>query len=174
MNPVSETGGNGSVAWHFALSNVEINNIISGAPLVQDYTIALNDGHAGITTQNVSVAVGSAGADILSAGHAADVLIGAGGNDNFAFSSTSVGNEAIVDFTHGSDLLQISVAGCRFHRPWSGGQRSGRGDQRRLHRRDNERNDERRLHLRYHHSFVVLGCEWRVGATRFCLPICRM
>src|SRR5882672_12654561 len=45
---------------------------------------------------------------------APDVLIGAGGNDNFAFSSTSVGNETIVDFTHGSDHLQISVAGAGF------------------------------------------------------------
>jgi hypothetical protein len=43
-----------------------------------------------------------------------DVLIGAGGNDNFAFSSTSVGNETIVDFTHGADHLQISVAGAGF------------------------------------------------------------
>jgi Ca2+-binding RTX toxin-like protein len=43
-----------------------------------------------------------------------DVLIGAGGNDNFAFSSASVGNETIVDFTYGADLLQISVAGAGF------------------------------------------------------------
>ena len=114
LDPVSETGGNGSVAWHFALTNVEINNIAIGVPLVQNYTIAVNDGHAGITTQTVSVSVGSSGADTLNAGHAADVLIGAGGNDNFAFGSTSVGNETIVDFTHGADLLQISVAGAGF------------------------------------------------------------
>jgi VCBS repeat-containing protein len=114
LDPVSETGGNGSVAWHFALTNVEINNIAIGVPLVQNYTIAVNDGHAGITTQTVSVSVGSSGTDTLNAGHAADVLIGAGGSDNFAFSSTSVGNETIVDFTHGADLLQISVAGAGF------------------------------------------------------------
>ena len=114
LDPVSEAGGSGSVAWHFALTNVEINNIAIGVPLVQNYTIAVNDGHMGISTQTVSVSVGSAGSDILSAGHAADVLIGAGGNDTFAFSSTSVGSETIVDFTHGVDILQISVAGAGF------------------------------------------------------------
>ena len=108
LDPVSESNNAGSVAWHFSLTTTEINAITTGAPLVQSYDITINDGHpGGQAMQTVSVMVGSAGNDMLTANHGVDVMIGGGGNDTFVFNS-HIGQQTIVDFQPAADKIDIS------------------------------------------------------------------
>ena len=108
LDPVSELNNAGSVAWHFSLTTTEINAITTGAPLVQSYDITVDDGHpGGQVTQTVSVMVGSAGNDTLTANHGVDVMIGGGGNDTFVFNA-HIGQQTIVDFQPGADKVDIS------------------------------------------------------------------
>jgi hypothetical protein len=108
LDPVAESNGAGSVAWHFAMTASEINAIPIGTPLVQSYVISISDGHpGGQATQAVSVMVGSAGSDVIHADQAVDVLIGSGGNDSFVFNA-HIGQQTIADFTPGADKIDIS------------------------------------------------------------------
>jgi VCBS repeat-containing protein len=108
LDPVSESNNAGSVAWHFSLTTTEINAITTGAPLVQSYDITINDGHpGGQVIQTVSVMVGSAGNDTLTANHSVDVMIGGGGNDTFVF-DPHIGQQTIVDFQSGADKVDIT------------------------------------------------------------------
>jgi VCBS repeat-containing protein len=108
LDPITESNGAGSVAWHFSLTSTEINAITPGTPLVQSYDVAINDGHpGGQVTQTVSVMVGSGGNDTLTGDHGVDVMIGGGGNDMFVFSS-HIGQQTVVDFQSGADKIDIT------------------------------------------------------------------
>ena len=55
LDPVTESGGSGSVAWHFSVDNAEIQFLAQGQSITQIYTVAVTD-HAGATTyQDISV-----------------------------------------------------------------------------------------------------------------------
>ena len=53
------------------------------------------------------VLLGGAGNDLLSGGAGDDVLVGGAGNDVFLFNGGG-GNDVVLDFTPGEDILQIS------------------------------------------------------------------
>src|ERR1043165_5907429 len=56
-DPVSESAGAGSVAWHFSVDNADIAFLTPGQALTQTYTVAIADDHGGTTTQSVGVTI---------------------------------------------------------------------------------------------------------------------
>ncbi len=57
IDPVSEAGGSGSVAWHFSVDNADIQFLAQGQTLVQTYTVLVADNHGAVTPQQVTVAI---------------------------------------------------------------------------------------------------------------------
>ncbi len=55
LDPVSEAGGSGSVAWHYTVNNADIQFLAAGQSLTQDYLVTVSDNHGGSTVQDVSV-----------------------------------------------------------------------------------------------------------------------
>ncbi|SEM32948.1 VCBS domain-containing protein [Bradyrhizobium sp. OK095] len=55
LDPVSESGGTGSVGWHFTVNNADIQFLAQGQTLAQDYFVTIDDGHGGTVTQDVTV-----------------------------------------------------------------------------------------------------------------------
>lgn len=55
LDPVTESGGSGSVAWHFSVDNADIQFLGQGQSITQIYTVAVTD-HAGASAyQDISV-----------------------------------------------------------------------------------------------------------------------
>jgi VCBS repeat-containing protein len=57
LDPVSESGGNGSVAWHYSVNNADIQFLAQGQTLTQIYTVSVTDAHGVSTMQDVAVAI---------------------------------------------------------------------------------------------------------------------
>lgn len=57
LDPVSEAGGAGSVAWHFTVDNADIQFLAQGQTLTQDYLVTIADNNGGSTTQDVTVTI---------------------------------------------------------------------------------------------------------------------
>ncbi|MBR0973292.1 beta strand repeat-containing protein [Bradyrhizobium japonicum] len=57
LDPVSEAGGTGSVAWHFTVDNSDIQFLAQGQTLTQDYFVTIADDNGGSTTQDVTVTI---------------------------------------------------------------------------------------------------------------------
>ncbi|MBR1167363.1 beta strand repeat-containing protein [Bradyrhizobium liaoningense] len=57
LDPVSEAGGTGSVAWHFTVDNADIQFLAQGQTLTQDYLLTIADNNGGSTTQDVTVTI---------------------------------------------------------------------------------------------------------------------
>jgi VCBS repeat-containing protein len=57
LDPVSESGGNGSVGWHYSVNNADIQFLGQGQTLVQTYTVMVADNHGASTPQTVTVAI---------------------------------------------------------------------------------------------------------------------
>jgi len=57
LDPVSESAGAGSAAWHFSVDNADIAFLTTGETLTQSYTVAIADDHGGTTTQSVAVTI---------------------------------------------------------------------------------------------------------------------
>lgn len=55
LDPVSESGGSGSVAWHFTVNNSDIQFLAQDQQLVQTYTVSITDNHGISSTEDVSV-----------------------------------------------------------------------------------------------------------------------
>src|SRR5262249_20245191 len=64
-------------------------------------------GHVALTAQSGTQLVGTAGHDIIM-GASGDTLTGMGGGDVFVFQA-NMGNQAITDFHHGADLVDVSA-----------------------------------------------------------------
>ena len=60
LDPVSEAGGSGSVAWHYSVDNADIQFLAQGQTLVQTYTVLVTDDHGATTTQDVTIAINGA------------------------------------------------------------------------------------------------------------------
>jgi len=56
-----------------------------------------------------STLIGGSGSDTLIAGHGADTLTGGGGADRFVFNALPWNAGQIIDFTHGTDKIDISA-----------------------------------------------------------------
>ncbi|MDH2344395.1 VCBS domain-containing protein [Bradyrhizobium sp. SSUT77] len=57
LDPVSEAGGTGSVAWHYTVNNADIQFLAQGQTLTQDYFVTIADNNGGSTTQDVTVTI---------------------------------------------------------------------------------------------------------------------
>jgi VCBS repeat-containing protein len=60
LDPVSESGGTGSVAWHYAVDNADIQFLAEGQTLVQTYSVLVTDNNGAATVQDVSIAIDGA------------------------------------------------------------------------------------------------------------------
>jgi VCBS repeat-containing protein len=66
LDPVNQGGD--TVAWHFSVSDADLDSLDTGDTLTQVYTIEVDDGHGGTVDQNVTVTI-----------HGTDVQSAAGG-----------------------------------------------------------------------------------------------
>ncbi len=57
LDPVSESGGSGSVGWHYSVNNADIQFLSQGQTLVQTYTVQVADAHGAVTPQVVTIAI---------------------------------------------------------------------------------------------------------------------
>jgi VCBS repeat-containing protein len=57
LDPVSESGGSGSLAWHYNVDNADIQFLAQGQTLVQTYTVTVADNHGASTLQTVTIAI---------------------------------------------------------------------------------------------------------------------
>ena len=60
LDPVSESGGSGSVGWHFTVDNADIQFLAQDQTLTQDYFVSITDNNGASTTQDVSVTLNGA------------------------------------------------------------------------------------------------------------------
>jgi VCBS repeat-containing protein len=57
LDPVSESGGSGSVGWHYSVNNADIQFLAQGQTLVQTYTVMVTDDHGAAVAQDVTIAI---------------------------------------------------------------------------------------------------------------------
>jgi VCBS repeat-containing protein len=57
LDPLSESGGAGSVAWHFTVDNADIQFLSAGQSLNEIYTVFITDDHGVSATQDVTVTI---------------------------------------------------------------------------------------------------------------------
>ncbi|MEA2834242.1 MAG: hypothetical protein QOG66_2444 [Methylobacteriaceae bacterium] len=57
LDPVSESGGTGSVDWHFTVNNSDIQFLSEGQSLTQTYQVNVADNHGGTTEQDVTITI---------------------------------------------------------------------------------------------------------------------
>jgi len=55
LDPVND--GSGTVAWHFSVSDADINGLAAGQVVTQTYGIDVSDGHGGTAHQDVTVTI---------------------------------------------------------------------------------------------------------------------
>jgi VCBS repeat-containing protein len=57
LDPVTESGGTGSVGWHFTVNNADIQFLAQGQTLTQDYLVSVTDNHGVSTVQDITVTI---------------------------------------------------------------------------------------------------------------------
>ena len=57
LDPVTEAGGNGSLAWHYSVDNADIQSLAQGQTLIQSYSVSVTDDHGVATIQDVTIAI---------------------------------------------------------------------------------------------------------------------
>jgi len=57
LDPITESGGNGSFAWHYSVDNADIQFLAQGQTLVQSYSVTITDSHGASTVQSISIAI---------------------------------------------------------------------------------------------------------------------
>ncbi len=57
LDPVGESGGTGSVDWHFTVNNSDIQFLSQGETLTQTYQVSVADNHGGTTEQDVTITI---------------------------------------------------------------------------------------------------------------------
>jgi VCBS repeat-containing protein len=57
LDPLSESGGTGSVDWHFTVNNSDIQFLSEGQSLTQVYQVNVSDNHGGTTEQDVTITI---------------------------------------------------------------------------------------------------------------------
>jgi VCBS repeat-containing protein len=80
LDPLSESGGAGSVAWHFTVNNADIQFLAQGQTLTQDYFVTIDDGHGGTATQDVTVTLNGTNDAPTAVGETVVTDVGAGGS----------------------------------------------------------------------------------------------
>jgi VCBS repeat-containing protein len=57
LDPVSESSGSGSLAWHYTVDNADIQFLAQGQVLTQVYTVLVTDDHGVSAAQDVTIAI---------------------------------------------------------------------------------------------------------------------
>ena len=57
LDPVTETGGSGSLAWHYSVDNADNQFLAQGQTLIQSYSVSVTDDHGATTIQDVTIAI---------------------------------------------------------------------------------------------------------------------
>jgi VCBS repeat-containing protein len=60
IDPLSESGGSGSVAWHYTVNNSDIQFLAAGQQLIQSYTVNVTDNHGASTPTDVTITINGA------------------------------------------------------------------------------------------------------------------
>jgi VCBS repeat-containing protein len=60
IDPLSESGGSGSVAWHYTVNNSDIQFLAAGQQLIQSYTVNVTDNHGANTPTDVTITINGA------------------------------------------------------------------------------------------------------------------
>ncbi|HLH89324.1 MAG TPA: VCBS domain-containing protein [Xanthobacteraceae bacterium] len=120
----STGGGTGTVDWTYSVNDAAIQSLAAGQTVTQTYAVAINDGHGGTTSQNVTITLhGANDAPVLNTADAV-VLNGAGStvnlllNPGFESSGTSLTNwgvspsgSIVVSNTHHSGSHSADTSG---------------------------------------------------------------
>jgi len=57
LDPVTESSGSGSFAWHYSVDNADIQFLAQGQTLLQSYSVSITDSHGATTVQDVTIAI---------------------------------------------------------------------------------------------------------------------
>lgn len=57
LDPVTESAGSGTVAWHYTVDNADIQFLAQGQVLTQDYLVSVIDNHGVATVQDVTITI---------------------------------------------------------------------------------------------------------------------
>jgi VCBS repeat-containing protein len=57
LDPVTESSGSGSVAWHYTVDNADIQVLAQGQQLIQDYLVTVTDNNGASTVQDITVTI---------------------------------------------------------------------------------------------------------------------
>jgi VCBS repeat-containing protein len=60
IDPLSESGGSGLVAWHYTVNNSDIQFLAAGQQLIQSYTVNVTDNHGANTPTDVTITINGA------------------------------------------------------------------------------------------------------------------
>jgi VCBS repeat-containing protein len=92
--------GSGEVSWQFSVDNADIQFLGEGDTLTQTYSVILNDGHGGTTSQTVTITItGNGDAPVIAAGNdSGDV-----GEDGDAYPLQATGTLGSSDVDVGDD-----------------------------------------------------------------------
>jgi VCBS repeat-containing protein len=79
LDPVSESGGSGSVGWHFSVDNADTQFLAAGQSVTQTYTVAITDDNGATVFQNVDVTLNGANDAPIAVNDTVITDVGAGG-----------------------------------------------------------------------------------------------
>jgi VCBS repeat-containing protein len=101
LDPVSESAGSGSVAWHFTVNNADLGFLTPGQTLTQDYLVTIADNHGGTAVQDVTVAIHDIGTQSLTvnAGTTVELPSAYSGSVTFASSTGTLQLDTSTSFT---------------------------------------------------------------------------
>lgn len=107
LDPVSESGGAGSVGWHFTVNNADIQFLAQGQTLTQDYFVTVDDGHGGTVIQDVTVTIDGTNDAPTAVGETVVTDAGAGGSVAIAAWALAL-NDTDPDITDGHSLGAVT------------------------------------------------------------------
>jgi uncharacterized repeat protein (TIGR01451 family) len=119
LGPVSESGGSGSVAWHFTVDNADLQFLQGGETLSQVYTVAITGNNGAVTFQDVTVTLAGIDDAHVSLAKTASVPGGtadlAGEVISYAIAATNDGTEALTNLVVSdpsvNDLAAVTSGG---------------------------------------------------------------
>ena len=107
LDPVTESGGTGSVGWHFTVNNADIQYLAQGQTLTQDYLVSVTDNHGASTVQDITVTIN--GVNEAPTAVSENVVTDAGANGTVDIPSWALGaNDSDPDTTDHDTVNSIT------------------------------------------------------------------
>jgi len=107
LDPVTESGGTGSVGWHFTVNNADIQFLAQGQTLTQDYLVSVTDNHGASTVQDITVTIN--GVNEAPTAVSENVVTDAGANGTVDIPSWALGaNDSDPDTTDHDTVNSIT------------------------------------------------------------------